>query len=259
MENRAAHFAFVLFRPRAAGNVGAAARALKNMGFADLRIVAARRPAGAAAQKMAVHGRDVLDSARLFPDLERATADCTITVGTTARRGPYRAGAEPPRAAAAQLVTLAPSNRIAFIFGPEDFGLTNRELKLCQRLITIPTASEYSSLNLAQALLVVAYELRLALAAAEPAAKTAEPPQFAAVREVNAMHERMARALVRIGFLPAENPDHIMFALRELFGRSGLAPREVDILSGIARQIEWFARGGRETVAAKRRAGKRVR
>lgn len=259
MEDRAAHFAFVLFRPRVAGNVGAAARALKNMGFADLRIVAARRPAGAAARAMAVHAGDLLDAARLFPDLASALADCTLTVGTTARGGLYRAGAQPPRAAIDELIALAPPNRVAFIFGPEDFGLTNRELKLCQRLITIPAAPGYNSLNLAQALLIVAYELRLALAAAAPVAGNADSPRFAPAGQVDAMLERMERALVEIGFLPADNPDHIMFALREIFGRSGLAPRELDILSGIARQIQWFARGGRETVAAKRRAGKQVR
>ncbi len=258
VENRAEHFAFVLFRPRSAGNIGAAARALKNMGFADLRIVAARQPGGAAALRMAVHGRDVLGKARVFPDLKSAIADCTVTVGTTAREGFYRSAARPPHEAIAELAALAPPNRIVFIFGPEDFGLTNRELKLCQSLITIPASPDYRSLNLAQALLLVAYELRLACAAT-PAMENAAALRFAAAAEVDAMFERMARALVRIGFLPADNPDHIMFAIREIFGRAGLAPRELDILNGIAHQIEWFARGGRETLAAKRRAGKKIR
>lgn len=247
----------MLFHPRSPGNIGAAARALKNMGFADLRIVAARKPGGGAALKMAVHGRDVLDAARVYPDLKSALADCTVTVGTTARQGLYRSAARPPREAIAELAVLAPPNRIAFIFGPEDFGLTNRELKLCQRLITIPAAPDYRSLNLAQALLIVAYELRLACAA--PFADNAAPSRLAAAVEIDAMFGRMARALVRIGFLPANNPDHIMFAIREIFGRTRLMAREVDILNGIARQIEWFARGGRETAAAKRRAGKRLR
>lgn len=257
MTDRSEHFAFVLFHPRSAGNIGAVARALKNMGFADLRIVAARKPASAAARKMAVHGRDVLDAAGIYPDLKSAIADCTVTVGTTAREGPYRSAARPLRAAIAELAALAPPNRIAFIFGPEDFGLTNRELKLCQSLITIPASPDYRSLNLAQALLLVAYELRLACSA--PAAEELAPVRAATAAKVDAMFERMARALVRIGFLPADNPDHIMFAIREIFGRTRLAPREVDILNGVARQIEWFARGGRETVAAKRRAGKKIR
>jgi len=258
MKPRAEHFAFVLFRPRSAGNVGAAARALKNMGFSDLRIVAARRPARAAALKMAVHAGDVLDAARIFPNLESAIADCNLTVGTTAREGPYRAGARPPHKAIAELAALAPPNRVAFIFGPEDSGLTNRELKLCQRLITIPASAAYRSLNLAQALLVIAYELRRACDAA-PRARTDAPPRFAAAGEADAMLERMTRALVRIGFLPADGPDHIMFTIREIFGRTRLMPREVDILNGIAHQIEWFAGGGRETIAAKQRAGKRIR
>jgi tRNA/rRNA methyltransferase len=258
MTSRAGYFAFVLFRPRSAGNVGAAARALKNMGFADLRIVAARRPAQAVASRMAVHARDVLDNARVFPDLAGAIADCNLTIGTTAREGLYRAGAMPPRAAIAEAIALAPPNRVAFIFGPEDSGLTNRELKLCQRLITIPAAPDYRSLNLAQALMIVAYELRLALDV-PPEGKHTAAPRFAAAVDTDAMLERMERALVEIGFLPANNPDHIMFAIREIFGRTRLKPREVDILNGIAHQIEWFAGGGRETIAAKRRVGRRVR
>jgi len=204
-----------------------------------------------------VHAGDVLDNARVFPDLGSAIADCNLTIGTTARTGLYRAGAMAPRAAIAEVTALAPPNRVAFIFGPEDSGLTNRELKLCQRLITIPTAPDYRSLNVAQALLIVAYELRLALDA--PGEGNAASPRYATVVEADAMLERMQRALVRIGFLPAGNPDHIMFAIREIFGRTRLKPREVDILNGIAHQIEWFASGGHETIAAKRRAGRRVR
>ena len=97
-----------------------------------------------------------------MPTSRSALADRTITFGTTCRPGFYRAGAEPLRAVVRDLATLAPANRIAIIFGPEDRGLTNRELKLCNRLITIPTAPEYPSLNLAQAVMVIAYELMLA-------------------------------------------------------------------------------------------------
>lgn len=249
--------AFVLFRPHAAGNVGAAARALKNMGFGDLRIVAPQAHDRRAALRMAVHGRDVLEGAKLFDDLPAALHDRTVVAGTTARGGFYRSAARRLREAAGDLAAISPPNRVAIVFGPEDFGLTNRELKLCHRLITIPTAPGYSSLNLAQAVMVVAYEMRLAIAARQPPAHAA--PLMAAAAEVGAMLERMAQALVRIGFLPDHNPDHIMFTIRAIFGRTGLAPREVDILNGLARQIQWFADGGRETAEAKRRLGKRLR
>ena len=209
---------------------------------------------------MAVHADDVLARATVYPDLAAALADCSVAVGTTSRRGGYRSRAYPLRAAAAELDAIAGSNKIAIVFGREDRGLTNRELKLCNRLITIPTAAEYPSLNLAQAVVVVAYELMMA--AEESAAaeiEAARPPHFVAAAISDPMLARMEEALVSIGFIPDDNPDHIMFAIREIFGRSGLTAREVEILNGMARQMRWVAEGGYRTLAEKRRAGKKLR
>lgn len=249
-------FAFVLVRPLQAGNVGAAARALKNMGFGDLRLVEPAAKAGRAAATMAVHAQDVLRAARRYDGLRAAVADCTLVVGTTCRPGLYRAGALAVREAAAQLAAESAGNRVAIVFGPEDTGLVNRELELCQRLLTIPTAPEYPSLNLAQAVMVVAYELMMAAGGARELPR-AQP--YAPAGEVEAMLQRMSRALVAIGFLPADNPEHIMFALRAILGRSGLDERELDILNGVARQIGWFAEGGFAKIEAKRRAGRKLR
>ncbi|SRR5712691_9525017 len=265
------NFAFVLFKPKSPGNVGAAARALKNMGCRDLRIVAPtglhitnqsertwsrRGPGDDHAETMAVHGRDVLAAATIHPRLDAALADRTLVVGTTARGGLYRSEARPIREVSDELSALSEANRIALVFGPEDCGLTNEELKLCQRLITIPTAPQYPSLNLAQAVMIVAYELMLAARAAReiPSAR-----QWARSPEVEAMLARMAKALVAIGFLPEDNPDHIMYALRVILGRAGLRPRELDIMNGIASQIRWFAESGHETLARKRRAGMKLK
>jgi tRNA/rRNA methyltransferase len=250
------NFAFVLFKPQSAGNIGAAARALKNMGFDDLRLVAPGTLNQREAVAMAVHADDVLATAKTYPDLAAALADCSITVGTTSRRGGYRSAAQPLRDAAVELGALSGSNRIAVIFGREDRGLTNRELKLCHRLITIPTAPEYTSLNLAQAVVVVAYELMIA---SNASAATSTTLEFVSASISDAMLARMADALVSIGFIDEQNPDHIMFALREIFGRSGLTPREVEILNGMARQMRWVAAGGSHTLAEKRRAGKKLR
>jgi tRNA/rRNA methyltransferase len=253
-------FAFVLFRPQSAGNIGAAARALKNMGFDDLRLVApgtlnSRKREAVA---MAVHADDVLARATIYPELAAALADCSLAVGTTSRRGGYRSRAVPLRPAAAELDVLAGSNKIAIVFGREDRGLTNRELKLCHRLITIPTAPEYPSLNLAQAVMVVAYELMMA-ANESAAVQASRPPEFVTASVSDPMLERMADALVSIGFIPGDNPDHIMYALREILGRSGLTAREVEIFNGMARQMRWVAEGGHRTLAEKRRAGKKLR
>src|SRR5580658_4163065 len=246
-------FAFVLFRPQSPGNIGAAARAIKNMGFDDLRLVAPGTLKSREAVAMAVHADDVLAHATIYPELADAIADCSIAVGTTSRRGGYRSRAVALRAAAVELDALAGANKIALVFGREDRGLTNRELKLCHRLVTIPTAPEYPSLNLAQAVMLVAYELMMA-AGASREMPAVEP--HAPVAAVNAMMERLSEALVSIGFLPAENPEHIMFALRAIIGRAGIGVRELDILSGLARQIRWFSEGGFEAAEAKRRSGK---
>ncbi len=251
------NFAFVLVRPLQAGNVGSAARALKNMGLGDLRLVAPTAAAGGrAAASMAVHAGDVLRNAQRYDGLGPALEDRTLAVGTTCRPGLYRSGVVELREAAAQLVAEAAANRVAIIFGPADTGLTKRELKFCQRLVTNPTAPEYPSLNLAQAVMLVAYELMMAAGAAREM-PTAEPRAPAAA--VDAMTERLSEALVSIGFLPADNPEHIMFALRAILGRAGIGVRELDILSGLARQIRWFSEGGLEAAEAKRRSGKKLR
>jgi tRNA/rRNA methyltransferase len=249
-------FAFVLFSPKSSGNVGAAARALKNMGCADLRLVAPRDYDPRAAAAMAVHADDVLERARIFPDLATALDDRTLTVGTTSRVGPYRNETRTLRNAAPALIAESGANRVAIVFGPEDFGLTNLEIAQCQRLIMIPTAPEYPSLNLAQAVIVVAYELMLAAGAARTPMESTE---LASASEVEAMHRRMAEALVAIGFLPEDNPGHLMFALRAMLGRSGIRPRELDILNGIARQVRWVAEDGAATLAAKRASGRKLR
>jgi tRNA/rRNA methyltransferase len=250
------NFAFVLVSPKASGNVGAAARALKNMGFADLRLVAPRDYDPKAAAAMAVHADDVLERARIFPDLMTALDDRTLTVGTTCRGGPYRSETRTLRDVAPALIAEGARNRAAIIFGPEDFGLTNLEIAQCQRLITIPTAPDYTSLNLAQAVMVVAYELMIAAGAERLAIATEEYAPAAAVEE---MHRRLADALVAIGFLPDDNPDHLMLTLRAMFGRSGIRARELDILNGIARQVRWVANDGAATLASKRDAGRKLR
>lgn len=246
----------MLYRPQSGGNIGAVARALKNMGFDDLRLVGHRPLNDREAVKMAVHADDLLASATAYPSLADALADCSIVVGTTSRRGGYRSRATPLRPSAVELDALAGANKIAIVFGREDRGLTNRELKLCHRLITIPTAPEYPSLNLAQAVMVVAYELMMAANAAVESSRALE---FVAASVSDPMLKRMAEALVSIGFIPDDNPDHIMLAIREIFGRSGLTAREVEILNGMARQIRWVADGGHRTLAEKRRAGKKLR
>jgi len=217
---------------------------MKNMGVRHLVLVAPRVRAHArAATAMAVHARDVLDRARAVDTLADAVADCGLVVGTTCRGGPYRAAAEPPETVAPLILERARHGPVALVFGPEDHGLSNDDLKACQRLIRIPTSAAYASLNLAQAVLVCCYELRRALRSrARPGPPLARP---ATAGTIEFALERLQAALLRIGFLYPQNAEHIMFTIRAMLGRAGLDPREVRIILGLARQIEWYARGAR--------------
>lgn len=238
----------VLVRPRGAANVGAVARAMKNMGLRELVLVHPALMKSFWAKAMAAHAEDVLHSVRQTDTLGAAVADCGLVVGTTCRGGLYREAAEPPRTAAPRIVAAAALNRVALVFGPEDHGLSNEDLKACHQLIAIPAAPAYPSLNLAQAVMVCCYELRLAATDRPPVSR-----ELARADQVDLMFEKLRTALRSIGFLHPDNPDHIMFAFRRFLGRAELEARDVQILLGLARQIEWFGSGGHAVLA--RRAG----
>jgi len=229
----------VLVRPHGAANVGAAARAMKNMGMHDLVLVQPELTHAFWAKAMAVHADDVLSRVRRYDGLAQAVAECSLVVGTTRRDGQYRAAAESPRTAAPRLVAAAAGNRVALVFGPEDHGLSNDDLKACHQLICIPSDPGYPSLNLAQAVMVCCYELFVAA--------TGDPenvPALAPAERVAFMFERLQSAFLSIGFLHADNPAHIMFAFRRLLGRAQMEERDVRILLALARQIEWYGHGG---------------
>ncbi len=240
----------VLHRPRGAANVGAAARAIANMGLGPLVVVRRQPLREAWLRAMAAHAGAVVDDMRRLPSLAAAVADCALVVGTTCRGGPNRQGTLSPRDAAPAILARARQQPVALVFGPEDHGLSNTDLGLCQRLITIPTSPAYTSLNLAQAVMICAYELFIAAAGAAAAPPLASP--LATMERVQQTYTHLRRALLAIGFLHPDNPEHIMSALRRLFGRTGLEEREVRILLGLARQIEWFGSGGWRTMHRKR-------
>ena len=232
----------VLVRARGAANVGAAARAMKNLGAVDLVLVCPRFPRLAAAERMAVHARDVVRGARIVADLGAAVADCRLVVGTTCRGGGYRtAAAEPMEVLAPLLLGAAARGPVAIVFGPEDRGLTNDDLRHCQRLCTLDTDAEYPSLNLAQAVLLVCWELRRA---AGDGVRPAPGATAAPAAMVQQLYIHLHAALGAIGFLNPQNPEHIMFPLRRLLGRAAVTEHEVRILRGMARQRTWAAERG---------------
>lgn len=243
----------VLVRPRRGGNVGAVARAMKNMGLEDLVLVAPRTSVGKVGEHMAAHARDVLRRRRTVATLAEAVSDAHLVIGTAGRAGGRCDGAVSPRALAPEVLAAAGQGGVALVFGPEDHGLANADLDLCQRLVRIPTAAAYPSLNLAQAVLVIGYEILLATPLVEDApARTnrerrrSEEGRAASQAEREAMIEHLAGALAGIGFLTPANP-HVLRDIRSLFARSGLTRRDARVWRGIARQMAWAA--GRTTSA----------
>lgn len=245
----------VLVRPRRGGNVGAAARVMKNFGLGELVVVAPRTRVGAVGERMAAHARDVLARRTTVPSLADAIADCALVVGTAGRDFAHLRAAS-PRAVAPEIVAASGRGRVALVFGPEDHGMSNADLGLCQRLVRIPTGAAYPSLNLAQAVAVLGYELRIAaeeagVAAAQSgsrrrpgraAGERAGDDAAASSGEREALLAHLAQALDAVGFLSRQNPQHIVADLRGLFARAGLTRRDVRIWRGIARQMLWAAR-----------------
>jgi len=226
----------VLVRPQGSANVGSVARAMKNMGLDDLALVQPAFTDPFLAEAMAVHAADVLASQRVFASLPLAIADCGLVIGTTAHAGPYRREARPPRALAGEIVATAATQKVALVFGPEDHGLSNDDLKHCPRVLTIPTSHEYTSLNLAQAVLVCCYELHLAAQETVAAAM----PRVSA-EQLARLFEQLETALQRIGFLKADSGEHVMYSLRRMLGSVAMDERDLRIWLGIARQISWCA------------------
>lgn len=245
----------VLVAPRGSGNIGSVARAMRNFGLADLAIVGRGRTESFWARAMATHARDILKRARRFETLGEAVADCGLVVGTTCRGGLYREHSRSPRTTAAEIVAAACGKTCALVFGPEDHGLDNDDLKHCQLLITIPTDETHSSLNLAQAATVCLYEIFLA--AADKI--SVESIERAPAEDVERLFDRMKRSLLEIGYLDPQNPEHILFAFRRILGRAGLEEKDVRILTGLFRQIDWYAHEGWKVVEEKKRKGLKIR
>lgn len=229
----------VLVRPRFPENIGAAARAVANMGIGGLRVVSPLRLWDKPMRRLATeHGSPVLEAMERFENLEDALADCVAGVATTARLGTKRGRLLPPRQGADQVMAWARDGRVALVFGPEDRGLDTHEVDLCQISFRIPTA-EMASLNLAQAVIVVAYEMRLC-ALEQNGQTTSAERQLASHQEVELLKSHLKEALVAIGAMLPENPDHFFRHIKNVLDRAGLSSREVRNLHGLARQILWL-------------------
>jgi tRNA/rRNA methyltransferase len=231
----------VLVRPSRPANVAAACRAMKNMGLRALWLVGTRPELGDEAGRALAYGAwDVLDGARRADSLLEAVSTSVAVVGTT---GLPVAEAWSPRRLAAEAGALAGAGSLSLVFGPEATGLTSAERSLCHRLVRIPTDEAQPSLNLAQAVLLLAYELRLAFLATQQAAP--DEDARASAGEVEQAIGELREALLEIGYLDAHNPDRILAELRGLVTRARPTPREVVLLRGLAHQASWAGRVAR--------------
>lgn len=221
----------VLSRTSHPGNIGAAARAMKTMGFASLVLVQPRRFPDPEARSMAAGADDVLEGARVVETLEEALADCAFAAGFSARRRDLSIPAVSLREAAPVLVAEGALAPVALVFGNETSGLSNDELARCHRLVAIPANPAYSSLNLAASVQLACYELAVAAGAFEvPAAREREA---ATGEDVERFFAHLESAAVEIGYLDPAQPGRFMERMRRLFARSGLERGEVKLLRGL--------------------------
>jgi tRNA (cytidine32/uridine32-2'-O)-methyltransferase len=229
-----ARIRFVLVRTSHPGNIGSAARAIRTMGLHRLHLVAPEAFPHADASALAAGAADVLDAAGVEAALPQAIADCGLVLGATARHRGIALEELDPRQAASRVLDAASAGReVALVFGNERWGLENEEVKYCHAAVTIPADPTYSSLNLAQAVQVVAWELRMAWLGghAERAPAPAEQPADAAEMEQYFVH--LARTLDAIDFHKGRSPERIMQRLRRLYLRAGPDRRELRALHGI--------------------------
>jgi TrmH family RNA methyltransferase len=218
------------------GNIGATARAMKNMGLSRLCLVAPKEFPSEVATARASGAAELLDGARRYPDLGEALAGCRLVVATTARERYIEWPFLPPREAADRLLAEAASGPVALVFGREKHGLSNAELEHCQYVSAIPTSPEYSSLNLAAAVQVFAYEMRRQALAGNVdavASAAANDPRWATAEQLQGLFEHLEQTLREIDFLRPDRSGQVMRKLVRLFSRARLAEEEIHILRGI--------------------------
>jgi tRNA/rRNA methyltransferase len=225
----------ILVRPKFHENIGSVARAMKNMGLNRLILVDGCSPLHMNAYKLASGAEDILERAEEFPTLREAISEMGCVVGTTSRIGKGRSPLLTPKALLKRLIPLSIKNSIGLVFGSEKEGLTNEELALCHLYVRIPSSESFPSLNLAQAVMVLCYELFQSSMTIRK-----HSIQLAKAEQLERMFEHMERTLLNIGFLEDKNPKRMMRVIRRLVGRSEMEEREVQILQGIWSKMDWY-------------------
>ena len=224
------------------GNIGAAARAMKNMGLSDLALVRPRSFPDDEATARASGASDLLEQASVHATLDEALADCVYVAGASARSRTIGWPTKLPRECAAELLRQSTTGTAAVVFGPEKSGLTNDDLDRCHTLLTIPTDPGFSSLNLAMAVQVLCYELRLATLDGPLPPFESEAP-LASGADLEHFYTHLEQVLASSGFLDPDNPRHLLRRLRRLFVRAAPDRNEINILRGMLAALDPAERG----------------
>lgn len=227
----------VLVEPSHPGNIGASARAMKAMGLSDLALVKPREFPAAAATARASGADDILVHAKCYDSLQSAIAACGIVIGTTARERHLEWPVVTPREMAEWLAPRAAQEECALVFGREQAGLSNAEMALCHRMVRIPTSADFSSLNLAQAVQICAYELRNAVVVSPATGARVDEP-LATTAELAAALDHLQSVMIKVDFFNPERPRLLPIRLQRLLNRSELKRSEVQILRGFLTAIE---------------------
>jgi len=220
------------------GNIGAAARAMKTMGLNRLRLVNPLRYPNVEATAMASGADDILHQAEVVETFDQALQDCRLIIGASARRRGLSCPELTPRETATQLLHVAEQAPVALVFGRESSGLSNDELDRCHFMVRIPSNPDYGSLNVAAAVQVLAYELRVAALADQPEHDKPAEHLPAPGEEMTLFYQHLEQVLLDSGFLNPANPRHLMRRLRRLFNRAQPDQNEVNILRGILSALQ---------------------
>ncbi len=241
------HITIVLVGTRSAGNISSTARAMQNTGLSRLKLVKPREHLTPDAFKMATRAVHLVEQARVYETLDEAVGEEQILVGTTsARDRQTHQRSYTPKQIAPIIREYAEAQKVALIFGPENRGLTDEQLALCQYLAVVPSHGQFPVLNVAQTVLLMAYEVYTL----DPIERTSQPVVVSQEQREEMFHQ-MEEVLIRIGFLSSSSPEPIMKSIRRFLGKAELTARDVKIVRGIMSQMEWYSQVGHK-LSAKR-------
>jgi len=232
--------AIVLVSPKFAENIGSAARTAANMGIGQLILVCREMPDREKMLRLATaKAAPLIDNLEHHQELAEALAPFSWVLGTSARQGRKRTTVNSPRQLMGEILPQLKNNRVALLFGPEDRGLANEELRYCNQITTIPTV-DFSSLNLAQAVAILCHELHYSVLEAVSREAFPKPvPRQGNKQELEAMFGHVEEMLTTIGFLKGGDDDYWMKSIRQFLGRLGLKSKEIKIIRGVCRQLLW--------------------